>query len=94
MFEHLSNLKSFFVEVCETEIPHYYQLFVRKTFIYNMFSILSPIMVQGISDKVPLVKVVVPKNQSHSFITQGSPDTMVSFGAYSSVPPGFPRLFV
>jgi len=33
---------------------------------------------QGISDNVPLVKAVVPKNQSHSFITQGSPDTMVS----------------
>lgn len=33
---------------------------------------------KGISDNVPLVKVVVPKNQSHSFITQGSPDTMVS----------------
>uniref|UniRef100_A0A671YZN7 Neurobeachin-like protein 2 n=1 Tax=Sparus aurata TaxID=8175 RepID=A0A671YZN7_SPAAU len=46
MFEHLSDLKSFFVE--------------------------------GISDKVPLVKAVVPKNQSHSFITQGSPDTMVT----------------
>ncbi|XP_026014158.1 neurobeachin-like protein 1 isoform X2 [Astatotilapia calliptera] len=46
MFEHLSDLKSFFVE--------------------------------GISDNVPLVKVVVPKNQSHSFITQGSPDTMVT----------------
>uniref|UniRef100_A0A3Q3QH30 Neurobeachin-like protein 2 n=1 Tax=Monopterus albus TaxID=43700 RepID=A0A3Q3QH30_MONAL len=45
MFEHLSDLKSFFVE--------------------------------GISDNVPLVKAVVPKNQSHSFITQGSPDTMV-----------------
>uniref|UniRef100_A0AAX7UYT6 Neurobeachin-like protein 2 n=1 Tax=Astatotilapia calliptera TaxID=8154 RepID=A0AAX7UYT6_ASTCA len=48
MFEHLSDLKSFFVEVL------------------------------GISDNVPLVKVVVPKNQSHSFITQGSPDTMVT----------------
>ncbi|XP_067349898.1 neurobeachin-like protein 1 isoform X7 [Channa argus] len=46
MFEHLSDLKSFFVE--------------------------------GISDNVPMVKVVVPKNQSHSFITQGSPDTMVT----------------
>lgn len=38
-------------------------------------------MLQGISDNVPLVKAVVPKNQSHSFITQGSPDTMVSLGA-------------
>ncbi|KAM3585663.1 uncharacterized protein V6R79_023778 [Siganus canaliculatus] len=46
MFEHLSNLKSFFVE--------------------------------GISDSAPLIKVVVPKNQSHSFITQGSPDTMIT----------------
>uniref|UniRef100_A0AAQ5Z645 Neurobeachin-like protein 2 n=1 Tax=Amphiprion ocellaris TaxID=80972 RepID=A0AAQ5Z645_AMPOC len=46
MFEHLSDLKSFFVE--------------------------------GISDSVPLIKAVVPKNQSHSFITQGSPDTMVT----------------
>uniref|UniRef100_A0A665U2L6 Neurobeachin-like protein 2 n=1 Tax=Echeneis naucrates TaxID=173247 RepID=A0A665U2L6_ECHNA len=46
MFEHLSDLKSFFVE--------------------------------GISDNVPLVKAVVPKNQSHSFISQGSPDTMVT----------------
>uniref|UniRef100_A0A673BD12 Neurobeachin-like protein 2 n=1 Tax=Sphaeramia orbicularis TaxID=375764 RepID=A0A673BD12_9TELE len=35
-------------------------------------------MFQGISDNVPLVKAVVPKNQSHSFITQGSPDTMVT----------------
>ncbi|XP_034461449.1 neurobeachin-like protein 1 isoform X1 [Hippoglossus hippoglossus] len=46
LFEHLSDLKSFFVE--------------------------------GISDNVPMVKAVVPKNQSHSFITQGSPDTMVT----------------
>ncbi|XP_058471810.1 neurobeachin-like protein 1 isoform X2 [Solea solea] len=46
MFEHLNDLKSFFVE--------------------------------GISDSVPLVKAVVPKNQSHSFITQGSPDTLVT----------------
>ncbi|XP_063733785.1 neurobeachin-like protein 1 isoform X2 [Eleginops maclovinus] len=46
MFEHLGDLKSFFVE--------------------------------GISDNVPIVKAVVPKNQSHSFITQGSPDTMVT----------------
>lgn len=37
-------------------------------------------ILQGISDRVPLVKVVVPKNQSRSFITQGSPDIMVRFG--------------
>ncbi|KAJ8003964.1 hypothetical protein DPEC_G00153880 [Dallia pectoralis] len=46
VFEHLTELKSFFVE--------------------------------GISDNAALVKAVVPKNQSHSFITQGSPDTMVT----------------
>ncbi|XP_030637055.1 neurobeachin-like protein 1 [Chanos chanos] len=46
IFEHLTELKSFFVE--------------------------------GISDNIPLVKAVVPKNQSHSFISQGSPDTMVT----------------
>uniref|UniRef100_A0A3Q2CLK2 BEACH domain-containing protein n=1 Tax=Cyprinodon variegatus TaxID=28743 RepID=A0A3Q2CLK2_CYPVA len=50
MFEHLGDLKSFFVE--------------------------------GISDNVPLVKAVVPKNQSHSFISQGSPDTMVIITAW------------
>ncbi|XP_049608212.1 neurobeachin-like protein 1 isoform X1 [Syngnathus scovelli] len=60
MFEHLSNLKSFFVE--------------------------------GISDNVPLVKAIVPKNQSHSFISQGSPDTMVTvsqnclFGTHGWLP--------
>ncbi|XP_057674721.1 neurobeachin-like protein 1 isoform X1 [Corythoichthys intestinalis] len=60
LFEHLSNLKSFFVE--------------------------------GISDNVPLVKAIVPKNQSHSFISQGSPDTMVTvsqnclFGTHGWLP--------
>ncbi|XP_054646367.1 neurobeachin-like protein 1 isoform X2 [Dunckerocampus dactyliophorus] len=60
MFEHLSDLKSFFVE--------------------------------GISDNVPLVKAVVPKNQSHSFISQGSPDIMVTvsqnclFGTHGWLP--------
>ncbi|MCJ8729842.1 hypothetical protein PDJAM_G00110980 [Pangasius djambal] len=46
IFEHLTDLKSFFVE--------------------------------GISDNAALVKAVVPKNQSHSFISQGSPDTLVT----------------
>lgn len=35
---------------------------------------------QGISDGVALVQAVVPKNQAHSFITQGSPDILVSLG--------------
>ncbi|KAL7890530.1 hypothetical protein AOLI_G00000060 [Acnodon oligacanthus] len=46
IFEHLTELKSFFVE--------------------------------GISDDYALVKAVVPKNQSHSFISQGSPDSLVT----------------
>ncbi|XP_074841359.1 neurobeachin-like protein 2 isoform X2 [Carettochelys insculpta] len=49
VFEHLDQLKSFFVE--------------------------------GISDGVPLVQAVVPKNQAHSFITQGSPDMLVTVSA-------------
>lgn len=35
---------------------------------------------QGISDGVALVQAMVPKNQAHSFITQGSPDILVSVG--------------
>ncbi|XP_077472025.1 neurobeachin-like protein 1 isoform X2 [Stigmatopora argus] len=60
LFEHLSDLKSFFVE--------------------------------GISDNVPLVKAIVPKNQSHFFINQGSPDIMVTvsqnclFGTHGWLP--------
>uniref|UniRef100_UPI00398EFA2E neurobeachin-like protein 2 isoform X1 n=1 Tax=Pristiophorus japonicus TaxID=55135 RepID=UPI00398EFA2E len=46
VFEHLGQLKSFFVE--------------------------------GISDGIPLVQALVPKNQAHSFITQGSPDVLVT----------------
>uniref|UniRef100_A0A8D0HAD2 Neurobeachin like 2 n=1 Tax=Sphenodon punctatus TaxID=8508 RepID=A0A8D0HAD2_SPHPU len=48
VFENLSQLKSFFVEV---------------------------------SDGIPLVQAVVPKNQAHSFITQGSPDVLVTVSA-------------
>lgn len=80
MFEHLGDLKSFFVEVCQeihdrsrvttTSLRH------ELDFTFSFLSCL-----QGISDRVPLVKAVVPKNQSHSFITQGSPDTMVRLGA-------------
>lgn len=73
MFEHLGELKSFFVEVCPIQSQHHHCLFFLKNLIDNL-------ILQGISDRVPLVKVVVPKNQSHSFITQGSPDTMVRFG--------------
>ncbi|XP_078407580.1 neurobeachin-like protein 1 isoform X1 [Cetorhinus maximus] len=46
MFQHLTELKSFFVE--------------------------------GISDTIPIVKAVVPKSQARSFMSQGSPDTLVT----------------
>uniref|UniRef100_K7GGM5 BEACH domain-containing protein n=1 Tax=Pelodiscus sinensis TaxID=13735 RepID=K7GGM5_PELSI len=42
---------------------------------------LKSFFVEGISDGVPLVQAVVPKNQAHSFITQGSPDVLVTVSA-------------
>ncbi|XP_072858872.2 neurobeachin-like protein 2 isoform X3 [Pogona vitticeps] len=36
---------------------------------------------ESISDGIPLVKAVVPKNQAHSFMTQGSPDVLVTVSA-------------
>ncbi|XP_053138751.1 neurobeachin-like protein 1 isoform X3 [Hemicordylus capensis] len=49
LFQHLPELKSFFIE--------------------------------GISDGVPVVKAVVPRNQSHSFMSQGSPEILVTASA-------------
>uniref|UniRef100_A0A452VAD7 Neurobeachin like 1 n=1 Tax=Ursus maritimus TaxID=29073 RepID=A0A452VAD7_URSMA len=46
LFQHLSELKSFFIE--------------------------------GISDGVPLIKAIVPKNQSRSFMSQGSPELLIT----------------
>ncbi|XP_028924584.1 neurobeachin-like protein 1 isoform X1 [Ornithorhynchus anatinus] len=46
LFQHLPELKSFFIE--------------------------------GISDGVPLVKAIVPRNQSRSFMSQGSPELLVT----------------
>uniref|UniRef100_H0VBD3 Neurobeachin like 1 n=1 Tax=Cavia porcellus TaxID=10141 RepID=H0VBD3_CAVPO len=46
LFQHLPELKSFFIE--------------------------------GISDGIPLLKVIVPKNQSRSFMSQGSPELLVT----------------
>jgi len=45
---------------------------------------------QGISDGVALVQAVVPKNQAHSFITQGSPDVLVSKGELEDASVGCP----
>ncbi|NXW51293.1 NBEL2 protein, partial [Nyctiprogne leucopyga] len=42
---------------------------------------LVAVSLQGISDGVALVQAVVPKNQAHSFITQGSPDILVTVSA-------------
>ncbi|XP_069790231.1 neurobeachin-like protein 1 isoform X3 [Narcine bancroftii] len=39
---------------------------------------LKSFFVEGISDSIPIVKAVVPKNQARSFISQGSPDTLVT----------------
>uniref|UniRef100_A0A8D0WEU7 Cytochrome P450 family 20 subfamily A member 1 n=1 Tax=Sus scrofa TaxID=9823 RepID=A0A8D0WEU7_PIG len=46
LFQHLPELKSFFIE--------------------------------GISDGIPLVKAIVPKNQSRSFMSQGSPELLIT----------------
>uniref|UniRef100_A0A673H2C4 Neurobeachin-like protein 2 n=1 Tax=Sinocyclocheilus rhinocerous TaxID=307959 RepID=A0A673H2C4_9TELE len=46
--------------------------------IFQHLTELKSFFIEGISDNVPLVKAVVPKNQSHSFISQGSPDTLVT----------------
>ncbi|KAK2529592.1 Nbeal1 [Columba guinea] len=46
LFQHLTELKSFFIE--------------------------------GISDGVPIIKAVVPRNQARSFISQGSPEILVT----------------
>ncbi|KAM3822734.1 neurobeachin-like protein 2 isoform 1-T1 [Vipera latastei] len=49
--------------------------------IFENLDQLKSFFVEGISDRIPLVQVVVPKNQSHSFITQGSPDMMITVSA-------------
>ncbi|XP_060638681.2 neurobeachin-like protein 2 [Anolis sagrei] len=54
------------------------------TFSPNIFENLGELksfFVEGISDGIPLVQAVVPKNQAHSFMTQGSPDVLVTVSA-------------
>ncbi|XP_059906846.1 LOW QUALITY PROTEIN: neurobeachin-like protein 1 [Gadus macrocephalus] len=46
--------------------------------VFKHLTELKSFFIEGISDNVPLIKAVVPKNQSHSFMTQGSPDIMVT----------------
>ncbi|XP_061443028.1 LOW QUALITY PROTEIN: neurobeachin-like protein 2 [Rhineura floridana] len=54
------------------------------TFSPNVFENLDQLksfFVEGISDGIPLVQAVVPNNQAHSFMTQGSPDVLVTVSA-------------
>nr|XP_033801863.1 neurobeachin-like protein 1 isoform X2 [Geotrypetes seraphini] len=52
-----------------------------KTDISNLFLNLLELksfFIEGISDKKPIVKAIVPKNQSRSFISQGSPEILIT----------------
>uniref|UniRef100_A0A8C0JCF0 Neurobeachin-like protein 2 n=1 Tax=Chelonoidis abingdonii TaxID=106734 RepID=A0A8C0JCF0_CHEAB len=49
--------------------------------VFENLNQLKSFFVEGISDGVPLVQAVVPENQAHSFITQGSPDVLVTVSA-------------
>ncbi|XP_060103886.1 neurobeachin-like protein 2 isoform X3 [Heteronotia binoei] len=49
--------------------------------VFENLSQLKSFFVEGISDGIPLVQAVVPKNQAHSFMTQGSPDMLVTVSA-------------
>nr|XP_056713128.1 neurobeachin-like protein 2 [Euleptes europaea] len=46
--------------------------------VFENLSQLKSFFVEGISDGIPLVQAVVPKNQTHSFMTQGSPDMLIT----------------
>ncbi|XP_055486139.1 neurobeachin-like protein 2, partial [Leucoraja erinacea] len=46
--------------------------------VFEQLGQLKSFFVEGISDAIPLVQAVVPKNQAHTFITQGSPDVLVT----------------
>ncbi|XP_059693911.1 neurobeachin-like protein 2 isoform X5 [Haemorhous mexicanus] len=53
----------------------------RSPNVFENLGQLKSFFVEGISDGVALVQAVVPKNQAHSFITQGSPDILVTVSA-------------
>ncbi|NWU50521.1 NBEL2 protein, partial [Dromas ardeola] len=57
------------------------RLDTRSPNIFENLDQLKSFFVEGISDGVALVQAVVPKNQAHSFITQGSPDVLVTVSA-------------
>ncbi|KAM4026728.1 neurobeachin-like protein 2 isoform 3-T3 [Anomaloglossus baeobatrachus] len=49
--------------------------------LFEKLSELKPFFVEGMMEGVPLVQAVVPKYQAHSFMTQGSPDVLVTVSA-------------
>ncbi|XP_063308911.1 neurobeachin-like protein 2 isoform X7 [Pelobates fuscus] len=49
--------------------------------VFENLSQLKSFFAEGMMEGVPLVLCVVPKNQAHSFITQGSPDLLVTVSA-------------
>ncbi|KAM4688208.1 neurobeachin-like protein 2 [Discoglossus pictus] len=54
------------------------------TYSLNVFEKLGELksfFVEGMMEGVPLVQAAVPKYQAHSFITQGSPDVLVTVSA-------------
>ncbi|XP_053323151.1 neurobeachin-like protein 2 isoform X2 [Spea bombifrons] len=54
------------------------------TFSPNVFENLTELksfFAEGMMEGVPLVLATVPKNQAHSFMTQGSPDVLVTVSA-------------
>ncbi|XP_071415968.1 neurobeachin-like protein 2 isoform X2 [Pithys albifrons albifrons] len=57
------------------------RLDTRSPNVFQHLDQLKSFFVEGISDGVPLVQAVVPKSQAHSFITQGSPDVLVTVSA-------------
>ncbi|NXC04590.1 NBEL2 protein, partial [Orthonyx spaldingii] len=57
------------------------RLDTRSPNVFENLDQLKSFFVEGISDGVALVQAVVPKNQAHSFITQGSPDILVTVSA-------------
>uniref|UniRef100_A0A670JST5 Neurobeachin-like protein 2 n=1 Tax=Podarcis muralis TaxID=64176 RepID=A0A670JST5_PODMU len=49
--------------------------------VFENLSELKSFFAESISDGIPLVQAVVPKNQAHSFMTQGYPDMLVTVSA-------------
>lgn len=48
--------------------------------LFQNLTELKSFFIKGISDEIPVVKAIVPKTQLRSFISQGSPETLVTIG--------------